>query len=483
MRLTIARKIALAVIGTVVLSIGTMAWVVSQNLQRGFIAYLNEAESRDLDDVADLMARHYRQTGSLDDLRHNPRAVGELLAGGQAKDQVEPERPRPRPQRDPSRPGPPVRNSDRPPPQEPFGFGRRLSMLDETGEPLFGPHDAPTGLTRTVTVDGRAVGIVRLAPLRQIVNANASGFLRGQIRDLLWLALVLIGFSALLAVWLARQLLRPVASLRGVTQRIAQGQLEARAPVINRDELGELAQHVNAMAESLQRNEQQRRRMLADVSHELRTPLSVIRGELEALIDGIRTASPAALESLHAEVLHLNKLIDDLHQLALADTGDLHYATQRVNLAALLQTAIERYRPRAEKAGLTLLAAISKTPVNIEADAGRIGQVVANLIENSVRYTDTGGTVAVALSAEGGDAVLIIEDSAPGVPAGAHERLFERLYRVDEARSRERGGSGLGLSICRAFISAHRGDIRATRSALGGVKITVRLPLAPSSEK
>jgi two-component system sensor histidine kinase BaeS len=279
------------------------------------------------------------------------------------------------------------------------------------------------------------------------------------------------------ALWLARHLLRPVAALRDVTARLARGQFDARAPLLSRDELAELALHVNAMAEALEKNEYQRRRMLADVSHELRTPLTVIRGELEALIDGIRTADARALESLHAEVLRLNKLVDDLHQLTLADAGDLKFDWQVLAFDELLLPILERFKTRADAAGLALRWSLPSMPVNLEGDAGRLTQVVINLLENSVRYTDAGGSIAATLTAGASDVELTIDDSAPGVPPGAHANIFERLYRVDSARTRERGGSGLGLAICKMLAEAHGGTISASPSPLGGVRMLLRLPM------
>jgi two-component system sensor histidine kinase BaeS len=222
--------------------------------------------------------------------------------------------------------------------------------------------------------------------------------------------------------------------------------------------------------------------MLADVSHELRTPLTVIRGEIEALQDGIRQVDAKALESLHVEVLCLNKLVDDLHQLALADAGDLHYARDHVDLVQMVGDVAERFKSRVENAGLRLTTKLPDKALPMHADIGRLTQVISNLLENSVRYTDAGGNVVVTLRQDGQHAEFSIEDSAPGVPDGAHARLFERLYRVDQARSRGRGGSGLGLSICKSLIEAHQGRIVAMPSSLGGLKLLIRLPLSRSEE-
>lgn len=492
-RLTIARKIALAVMAIVILSIGTMAYVTSANLQRGFINYLNEMQAQDLDQLRDLLAARYRKEGHFEWLRRQPRAMREVL--DQMKPQLQAEFDASRPRRPPPPdgppddrpPGPPEGRRDDPPrraPQppgarDPMGFASRISIIDGEGRVLMGPPDFPAGIERTVVVDGKTVATIRLRELRQATGADASatGFLHQQLRDILILACVLIIASILLALWLARQLLRPVAALRDVTARLARGELNARAPLLSRDELAELALHVNAMAQALEESEQQRRRMLADISHELRTPLTVIRGEIEALLDGIRQADPGALESLHGEVLRLNKLVEDLHQLTLADAGDLHFDWQRIELAGLLQPLLDRYRPRAAAAGLDLAWTVPTQPLYVKADAGRLTQVIINLLENSVRYTDKGGQIAVALSAGGASAQLVVEDSSPGVPAGAHASIFERLFRVDGARTRERGGSGLGLSICKALVEAHGGSIEALPSQLGGLRMVLRLPL------
>jgi two-component system sensor histidine kinase BaeS len=513
MRITIAVKLALAVIVMSVLSVGAMAWVTSSNLERGFINYLNDLQLEHLEQVRGILAEQYRLHGNFEWLRADPRQLSELVASrsGDIHPEVEQappppqqeEPPPPRPEDDDRPPppegerrppprdlasgerlpygppgGPPPRAPGRRPPIDAFGFGQRMSFDDAEGRHILGPPNPGPGLIRTVEVDGRVVGTLTLMPLKKIPTASAGVFVRNQIKDILLLAVGLLLLSTLLAVWLSRRLLRPVAALRGVTAKIAQGKLDTRAPVLGRDELAELAEHINEMAQSLENNEQQRRKVLADMSHELRTPLTVVRGEIEALLDGIRKADGRALESLHAEVLRLNKLVDDLYQLALADAGDLHYARNRIDLNELVDDVAERFKTRAAKCGLQLTIKLPEHAMQVMADSGRLTQVVTNLLENSVRYTDEGGNIVIALRKDGEHAELSVEDSAPGVPDGAHMRLFERLYRVDKARSRDRGGSGLGLSICKSLIEAHQGRILAMPSSLGGLKILVRLPLA-----
>lgn len=502
-RLTIARKLALAITAIVLLCLGTMAWVTSVSLQRGFVSYLNQLQTQDLDQLRVLLEQRYRREGNFEWLRGRPRVLGDLVAQMQPQLQADaddgrPPRGRPEGRRGPlreddrrgppredeprgyGRPPPPAPRADPPPNRhDPVGFLSRISIVDADGRTLIGPPDFPPGIERDIKVDGQVVGRMRLLPLRQAggSDASAAGFLRDQLRNIVLLACALLGLAILAAIWLARHLLRPVAALRDVTAQLARGEFAARAPLLSRDELAELALHVNAMAEALQASEQQRRQQLADVSHELRTPLSVIRGEIEALQDGIRQADAQALASLHTEVLRLNQLVDDLHQLTMADAGDLQYDWQVVELAPLLQPLLARYQQRACEHGLDLSWQLAPQPLRVRADAGRLTQVLVNLLENSLRYTDSGGQIVLTLQPVGTQAEITLEDSAPGVPAGAHTQLFERLYRVDAARTRERGGSGLGLAICRALVLAHGGSISASASVLGGVRVQLRLPL------
>ena len=497
MRMTIAFKLAAAAIVMVVLCLGTMAWVTSRNLEHGFLNYLNELQSQALDEVSDELSKQYRERGNFEWLRRNPRALAALMdqrhreehAAGNGGDeppneQAPPPRPEdPPPPRD-GRPAPlPPPRAEGPPPRgngevsDPLGFGLRLTVFDAEGRPVMGPRNPEPGITRDIEVNGRVVGRLNLMPVHQLPGAAARSFVRGQIRDLLRLAVALLLASTIAAMLLARRLLRPVAALRRVTQNIARGKFDTRAPLMGSDELAELALHVNTMAEALEANEKQRRKVLADVSHELRTPLSVIRGEIEALQDGVRRADANALESLHGEVLRLNKLIDDLYQLALADSGGLHYHKEQLDLAELVREIGENFQVRAAKAGLRLTLRDPGQALPVFGDPGRLAQVFSNLVENSIRYTDSGGSIVIGARADGALAEVCVEDSAPGVPDGAHKQLFERLYRVDQARSRNRGGSGLGLAICKSLVEAHGGVIAAMPSTLGGVKVLVHLPL------
>ncbi len=241
--------------------------------------------------------------------------------------------------------------------------------------------------------------------------------------------------------------------------------------------MAELASNFNRLADTLARNEQLRRQWIVDISHELRTPLAVIGGEVEALLDGIRKPSPERLTSLHSDIRSLSTLVDDLHQLSLADQASLQLTLTDVNLYDLVSNLRVLVEPRMADKPLTLvLEAASHPRLSMLADRERLIQLFSNLLENSLRYTNEGGVVRLRLQAHEQTLTLEVQDSAPGVPESDLTKIFERLYRVDRSRSRSVGGSGLGLAICQQIVEAHGGQISADSSPLGGLCIRIELP-------
>lgn len=483
MRLSIAKKISLSVILILVMSVSGLAWLSSRSLQSGFNTYLKEKQQQELVKVAKAFGGYYRAHGSFADLWHNPQVVRPIL--NRALDRVmqseadvgealPPERARAE-----GRPPPRNRRPAARPEGPPLGmeFGPRLTLLDANGEPVFGPLRNPnTSLQSPVEVDGQQVGTM-LAPIPEFqLEKTTADFVGSQIRHILTFAIVLLALATLASIWLGQHLLKPIASLRRVTQEIARGRLHTRVEVERQDELGSLAEHINRMASALESNETKRRKIMADMSHELRTPLTVMRAEVEALIDGVRPLNQEAIRSLEAEIQHLNKLVEDLHQLALADSGDLRFQFTQCDLNDLLQRVSERMQARLREVDLRLLLDLPEHPVMLEADASRLTQVIENLFENSMRYTNAGGSLRLCVRQQAGLVAVTVEDSEPGLSDGNYEALFERLYREDRARSRAKGGSGLGLAICKTIIQAHRGEIKASASALGGLKIEFLLP-------
>jgi two-component system sensor histidine kinase BaeS len=313
--------------------------------------------------------------------------------------------------------------------------------------------------------------------VREFASARLPNLSDAQQRHALYFAAIaILVVAAIAAATFARLLAAPIRELAQGTHALAAGRYDARITLAQRDELGRLADDFNTLAQTLERNREARKQWVADISHELRTPIAILRAELEALEDGVRTLDANAVSSLSAEVARLATLVDDLYELARSDAGALTYTKQSLDLGSLLEETVAAFRDRYAAAGLSL-ELIPGESATLLADGDRLHQLCSNLLENSLRYTDRDGQVRVALATSQGRVRVTVEDSAPGVPHEALSRLFDRLYRVDPSRSRDTGAAGLGLAICASIVKAHDGTISARHSPLGGVAIDVELPL------
>jgi two-component system sensor histidine kinase BaeS len=268
-----------------------------------------------------------------------------------------------------------------------------------------------------------------------------------------------------------------LTSLARKAHALASGDYSQTIPVTSQDEIGQLCNSFNQLSEALAANQQSRALWVADISHEMRTPLSVLKVQIEAMQDGIRPANNENLALLYEKILGLSNLIDDLFELSLSDVGALSYHKQTLSLAPLVTTCVEHFQVKAQAAGLTLKHAIDATQdYSTTADSDRLQQLFSNLLENAIRYTDAGGEIEVGINASDTHIVITIDDSPPGVAAEQHEKIFERLFRLENSRSRATGGAGLGLAICKNIVHAHQGNISASTSALGGLQIRIELP-------
>lgn len=279
-------------------------------------------------------------------------------------------------------------------------------------------------------------------------------------------AVLLAGLTAglvglLMALLLVRQITRPLGSLTRAASQIAGGDLSVRVPVQSRDELGELATTFNQMAGSLETQEKVRRNLMADVAHELRTPLAGIQGTVEALQDGIFPVTTENLQAVHEQVMLLNRLVEDLRTLANAEAGQLSLDRLPLILTELCQRQVTAFQPQAVAMGIDLTLQCEQTPLTIDGDEQRLGQVLNNLLDNALRHTPAGGAVQVQLTTVSGVPRLAVIDNGNGIPREALPHLFDRFYRADLSRDRRTGGSGLGLAIARQLVEAHGGRIWA----------------------
>jgi two-component system, OmpR family, sensor histidine kinase BaeS len=456
MRLGITAKLFLGVLATSVLVALVMAVTGQAGFQRDFRRYVEAAEARRTEALAETLGAIYEEAGDWSGLSGAERRWRSLLRAPRPPESTTGE-----PRGAPGRGGP------------------RLALYDVDGTRIVGHPGTGENVARhAVKADGEIVGWLVAARAHQPLEAADQRFQQAQLRNLAIATLAAVLFAALAAALLSRTFLAPARAIGDATHRLAAGDFKARARVDAADEFGRLADDFNLLARTLERNEEMRRRMMADVAHELRTPLAIVQGELAAMEDGVRPFSPDTLASLQAETRALTKLVDDLYQLALSDLGALDYRRRDLDLRALVDETLQSLRERCTAAGLELDGGgVRGESLPVHADPDRMGQLVVNLVENSLRYTDAPGRLEIACRRDGSWAMLELNDSAPGVAPEHLDSLFERFFRSEGSRSRATGGAGLGLAICRNIVEAHGGTIRAAPSPLGGLQIVVGLPL------
>ncbi len=311
---------------------------------------------------------------------------------------------------------------------------------------------------------------------KNLLARHQLQFVREQKKSLAVISLLIAVLAAVVSFPVATRMVRRINALAGATHSLAAGKYELTLPEGAADELGQLTRDFNILSLTLKKNETIRKQWVADISHELRTPIAILRGEIEALQDGVRPVSPEAMQSLHAEILQLGRIVDDLFQLSLSDVGALTYRKKQVEVVGLLEQATDIFRSKFAQKEITLSLKIStKRQMVLFADPERLHQLFNNLLMNSLKYTDVKGNVKIICSTNNQYTEIIFEDSSPGVPKKDIGRLFERLFRVESSRSRVSGGAGLGLAVCKNIVEAHGGVITAEPSPLGGLLIRISL--------
>ena len=348
--------------------------------------------------------------------------------------------------------------------------------------------DGTLTITRTIA-GGRARELIR-GP--QLIVRDANGGVAGSIfilpaqkdalpqptrsldRSFFWIFLGATIFGIVMAIAIARWISVPVERLTIAARRMEDGDLAVRVEPAGGAELAELAHGFNAMAAALDRNEEQRKRMVSDVAHELRAPLTNIRCELESMQDGLTAPTPERIASLHEETMHLAHLVDDLQDLALAEAGRLEIDAQPVAVAALAKRAAAGMEMRARERGIAIR--VDGDDLLVLADARRAVQILTNLLANAVAHMEKPGEVRIAWERSGDEAIIRVIDTGVGIPPDELPRIFERFYRVDISRSRSTGGAGLGLPIVRQLVAAHGGRVWAESAVGAGSTFSFTLP-------
>lgn len=363
-------------------------------------------------------------------------------------------------------------------------FGTQITLMDANGLLVLdqGASDTPRigqpfqlaerDNLVPVSVGGEVVG--KLVLDRQIVSAQLS-----EVTNIL-LPVSLVSFflallAAILIFLLSRRIVTPLAEVIAAARAVTAGNLETRVEVRGPQDLRILTDSFNQMAASLERNDRERRDLLADIAHELRTPISVIRGRLEGIQDGIYSADQKQISlALKASYL-LEKLVEDLRLLTLAEARQLHFEPDTIDLAVLAGRVLEVFSAEAEQKQIDLSLQPGQGSFRVTADMQRTEQVIGNLVGNALNYVPVGGKVWLTLEEEPGWVVLAINDNGQGVPAEDLPFIFDRFWRKDKSRSRSTGGSGLGLAIAKQFVETQSGIIAAENLPAGGLKIKVAL--------
>lgn len=439
-----------------------MAWSINDSFETGLQKYLNHGEQERLELVSERILPYYsEQNGWAALTNENMKTILSQIFARPRGDDKEPRELRT---------------------EQVNHLFKRIVIMDKDFKPIFKQRKSKSTnelIQVEVTYQGKTVGWVTTEERYIVPGALESSFYHQQKDNLIWIALWMTLLSFTLAWLLVRHFLTPLKRLENAANALQNGDYIAQIEISGEDELAALSKRFNELSNSLLLQKETRAQWLADISHELRTPISVLKSEIEALQDGIRKPEPKYIDSLHHQVQNLSQLVNDLYQLSLSDTGIQFDISESVDVQQLLRISCDLYQLRSEDKQIHLQTDIGlEHPLYIKGDKKSLSQLFSNLLENSLRYTDGPGLLKVQLTHHKKQLQICIEDSAPSVPNDALPKLFDRLFRVDESRSRLSGGSGLGLSICQTIVKAHHGDMVASHSALGGLAITIHFPLS-----
>jgi two-component system sensor histidine kinase BaeS len=498
MRMSIGHRLFAAVLLAILAVAASAILLLRHQVTDSFSEYAQSIELDRLGELSSALAAGYKAQGGWgfidgDRAARQEWIVGELgrlqrqraapAAAGQAVAPAPPAPPPPPAPPLPLPPLPPPAIAAAAPPRIDAGLPlqARVTLLGAAGAWLAGaPPGAPPAARRAILADGQTIGYLAVARAHRPSDALARAFLQRLKDNVLAIAAASIALSALAAVLLAAHFRRPIGHLNDGARLLAEGRFDTRLPAARSDELGELARSFNRLAETLGAAEDARRQWVADTSHELRTPLAVLRAQLEAIEDGVRPAGADSTAAMLRQVMSLNTLIDQLYALARFEVGELAFDKAPLDLWQLACEQAAAFGDRFGGAGLALAAGAAPAAATVIADAQRMRQLFANLFENSIRYSQAGGQVALHARQDGALLTFCVDDSAPAVPGEALAKLGQRFYRVDDSRSRALGGAGLGLALCRRIAEAHGGRLDFAHSPLGGLRVQLSLPLAPA---
>ncbi|OGP90392.1 MAG: hypothetical protein A2156_06765 [Deltaproteobacteria bacterium RBG_16_48_10] len=329
-----------------------------------------------------------------------------------------------------------------------------------------------------VLVGSRQVGtaVIRPGGDQGIFSLQDKSF-QATVNRWLWgVALGTGGFALLISLGIARRLSRPIQALTGAAQSLRNGDLTQRVNPKGKDEIGQLANAFNHLAESLERQEKYRKKLTGDLAHELRTPLANLQTHIEGLIDGVLPSTPENLTSIHEEILRLGRLVGNLEELNRAEASRLNLKREKTSLRTLVERTISQFQPRYFDKDVGLTVSLPENSIELSLDQDKISQVLNNLLSNALKFTQKGGSVEVAARRKGRDVEISVRDTGTGISENDLPFIFERFFRGGIGENGAKG-SGIGLTIAKELTEAHGGKIEVESALNRGTKFTVRLPL------
>ena len=458
----IQNKLFLSLLLTSIAAVAILVLFMQWSVGRGMVDYVNKREVEKLQPLISDIAIQYAQNGDWQWLNDKPKVLRRLMFSNlllrdreekckhDDKDCHDYETPKRRPD---------------------------IAIIDQSENIIVAINLRSKDRMRLpIEWQGKTIGWMSIPHHNNISEGFELVFIEQQRKAFFLMSLIVLVLAGIIAFPLARHFVRPIEQLNRGANQLTQGDYAISLPIKRNDELGQLARDFNDLANTLEQNESSRKRWIADISHELRTPLSILSGEIEAMLDGIRAISKEGIHSMKEEVDHLSKLVNDLYELTKADIGGLSYRKADLDLVELVQSKLNAYQSVFNDHKLSVNFDNTTQPIIIWADSTRLNQLLDNLFTNTSRYTNDGGKVNVSIYRDKEHITLLVEDSAPSVSDEALEQLFDYLYRTEQSRNRETGGSGLGLAICKRIVEGHGGTMTAFHSPLGGVAIQVQFP-------
>lgn len=450
--------------------------LIQWSVGKGMIEYVNSKENQTLSSLIVVLEKEYQKSNSWESMQGRHKKFGDILTSKLDKSEfMMPPPPKSRktpPHLTDSLSGSRIRHPS---------FQKHLSyaLLDDKQNLVAGHYQAEEQYNKiAIIVNQQNVGWLASPKYNKITDGYELAFIEQQ-QSYLWLiALVTMMLVSVIALLLSRHLAEPIKLIISGMHQLTQGDYLQHIELKRKDELGELSRDFNELAITLHENEHARKRWLADISHELRTPLAILRGEIEAMLDGVRPLNKRNINSCGDEVKHLQDLVDDLQQLTSTDIGAMRYRKKLINFVEWLNSEAKKYHSYLQSAGISLEIEIEpgESEILLFSDTKRLYQLFNNLINNCIKYSQATQLI-ISMKTVKESVIISIEDNGVGVDEQHLSRLFEHLYRVENSRNRRTGGSGLGLSICAQIVAAHQGIITAKQSKLGGLAVVIELPL------